>query len=82
MRSSQEEEVKELKEKLSKAKAFIKHQDQAFRDLHASREQAGFSEESEDSYRSQISSLALELDRQKVIDSSFQIQTTANKGQV
>lgn len=68
--------MKELREKLSKAKAFIKHQDQLFKDVHA----ASFHEESEESYRSQISTLEIELDRQRVSSTRITLRVSLLTG--
>ncbi|KAI5474231.1 protein-nucleus import-related protein [Pseudohyphozyma bogoriensis] len=62
--SKSQAEVKELQEKLQKAKAFIKQQDKLFKEAHADEHHGNF-EEAEQSYRSQIATLTEELERQK-----------------
>ncbi|KAG6811875.1 hypothetical protein H0H92_005451 [Tricholoma furcatifolium] len=63
------EQNKTSKEKLDKAKAFIKNQDKLFKEQHAASVSSGpgFFEEAEASFRSQIKLLEEELARQKTL---------------
>ncbi|GAA5907780.1 hypothetical protein JCM5296_004534 [Sporobolomyces johnsonii] len=58
------EQVRDMQDKLQKAKTFIKQQDKLFKEAHAA-EQHGNFDEAEQSYQQQISQLRDELERVK-----------------